>query len=48
MQEVFESFPTYMIWDDHEIGDGWGSHDLGENGDGVQRMLPALEERGLT
>ena len=48
VQEVFESFPTYMIWDDHEIGDGWGSHDLGEDGDGVRRMLPALEERGLT
>ena len=50
VQEVFDSFPTYMVWDDHEIGDGWGSHDLGENGegDGVAKMLPALEEKGLT
>ena len=48
VQEVFEGFSTYMIWDDHEIGDGWGSHDFGENGNGVQKMLPALEERGLT
>ena len=50
VQEVFESFPTYMIWDDHEIGDGWGSHCLGEDGegDGVSKMLPALAEKGLT
>ena len=48
VQEVFDSFPTYMIWDDHEIGDGWGSHHFGENGNGVRKMLPALEEKGLT
>ena len=50
VQEVFESFPTYMIWDDHEIGDGWGSHYFGEDGEGggVRKMLPALEEKGLT
>ena len=48
VQEVFDSFPTYMIWDDHEIGDGWGSHHLDGNGNGVQRMLPDLEEKGLT
>ena len=50
VQEVFDSFPTYMIWDDHEIGDGWGSRYFREDGegDGVRRMLPALEEKGLT
>ena len=48
VQEVFDSFPTYMIWDDHEIGDGWGSHRLGGSGDGVLKMLPDLEEKGLT
>ena len=48
VQEVYENFPTYMIWDDHEIGDGWGSHDLGGTGQGVARMLPDLAERGLT
>ena len=48
VQEVFDSFPTYMIWDDHEIGDGWGSHYLDGNGDGVRKMLPALQEKGLT
>ncbi|MBQ4811204.1 alkaline phosphatase family protein [Pseudoalteromonas luteoviolacea] len=24
-QKLVRSFPTYMIWDDHEIMDGWGS-----------------------
>lgn len=26
VRKVFRSFPTYMIWDDHEIMDGWGSY----------------------
>jgi alkaline phosphatase D len=25
LRVVYESFPQYMIWDDHEIMDGWGS-----------------------
>jgi alkaline phosphatase D len=25
LRRVFRSFPNYMIWDDHEIMDGWGS-----------------------
>ena len=25
LQEVFRKYPTYMIWDDHELADGWGS-----------------------
>lgn len=25
LRRVFRSLPTYMIWDDHEIMDGWGS-----------------------
>ncbi len=25
MQRLMASYPTYMIWDDHEIMDGWGS-----------------------
>ena len=47
---VFDSFPTYMIWDDHEIGDGWGSYYFRKKGkpDGLHRLLPAFEERGLT
>lgn len=26
IQKIFNAFPTYMIWDDHEIFDGWGSY----------------------
>ena len=50
VQRVFDGFPTYMIWDDHEIGDGWGSHYLGEDGqgEGLRRLLPQLEERELS
>ncbi len=28
VKAVFGSYPTYMIWDDHEIRDGWGSYKL--------------------
>ena len=50
LQRVFERFPTYMTWDDHEIGDGWGSHYLAPDGpeDGLQAVLPSLDERGLS
>ena len=50
LQRVFDSFPTYMVWDDHEIADGWGSHyfDPGSGQDGLAQMLPDYEERGLT
>lgn len=26
LRRVYRSFPCYMIWDDHEIMDGWGSY----------------------
>ncbi len=26
IRKVFRQFPVYMIWDDHEIMDGWGSY----------------------
>ena len=50
VQRVFDSFPTYMIWDDHEIGDGWGSYYFCPNGesDGLRRLLPDFEDRDLT
>ena len=50
VQRVFESFPTYMIWDDHEIGDGWGSHYFRTNDsqDALRRLLPDLNEKELT
>ena len=46
VRRVFSSIPTYMIWDDHELGDGWGSHEL--NGEEMNEVLPDLEARGLT
>ncbi|MEN2394533.1 alkaline phosphatase D family protein [Pseudomonas halotolerans] len=30
LQEAFSKFPQYMIWDDHEIMDGWGSRKYSE------------------
>ena len=50
VRRVFDAYPTYMIWDDHEIGDGWGSHFLADDGpdDGLARVLPDLADRGLT
>ncbi len=50
VQRVFERFPTYMIWDDHEIGDGWGSHYFQTNNsqDGLHRLLPDLDHKKLT
>ena len=49
VQRVFESFPTYMIWDDHEIVNGWGSYyfDSEEKPAAVRRLLPGLKETGL-
>ncbi len=32
LQRVLARFPTYMIWDDHEIMDGWGSFTSAELG----------------
>ncbi|MDH3440877.1 MAG: alkaline phosphatase family protein [Gammaproteobacteria bacterium] len=26
LRKVFRNYPSYMIWDDHEIMDGWGSY----------------------
>ena len=54
VRRVFSSFPTYMMWDDHEIWDGWGSYLLkpGKK-DELKKMLPIhadkkkMKERGL-
>ena len=50
VRKVFDSFPTYMIWDDHEILDGWGSHYLEDGGphDSLGEILPDLEAKQLT
>ncbi len=33
LRRVFRNYPTYMIWDDHEIMDGWGSYEDDELSD---------------
>ena len=33
LQAVHRQFPNYMIWDDHEIMDGWGSYEKEELSD---------------
>ena len=50
VRKVFDSYPTYMIWDDHEILDGWGSHYLDDDGpyDSLNEILPELEAKQLT
>ena len=51
LREVFSCFPTYMIWDDHEIGDGWGSYHFDADRpkkDELNELLPDLKDRGLS
>lgn len=33
LRRVLSRFPTYMMWDDHEILDGWGSYNAEERQD---------------
>ena len=37
VRRLFRRFPTYMIWDDHEIMDGWGSYTKKELEDQLNR-----------
>lgn len=39
LQEVYARFPQYMIWDDHEIMDGWGSRTKKERLDHIARFF---------
>ncbi|GMR08740.1 MAG: hypothetical protein BMS9Abin26_1747 [Gammaproteobacteria bacterium] len=49
LQKCFSRYPTYMMWDDHELGDGWGSYVLSDdNDDELDEVLPALEQQGLS
>ncbi|MCP5007243.1 MAG: alkaline phosphatase family protein [Planctomycetes bacterium] len=36
---VYERFPQYMIWDDHEIMDGWGSLTWDERASRLNRLF---------
>lgn len=39
LQDVYQRFPQYMIWDDHEIMDGWGSFTKEERAALLNRMF---------
>lgn len=46
INRIFSSHPTYMIWDDHEIWDGWGSYILspGNKKDELHKMFPVYKD----
>ena len=50
VKEVFSQYPNYMIWDDHELGDGWGSYFLekGSKTDEMNKILGDWKSKGLT
>ncbi len=50
LQEIFSQCPTYMIWDDHEFGDGWGSFFFKQNTkkDEMDEIFPDWKENGLS
>lgn len=46
VRKVYSNFPNYMMWDDHELGDGWGSRYLKrENKNELKNILPKLKEQ---
>ncbi|WDE02789.1 alkaline phosphatase family protein [Thalassomonas viridans] len=44
LQQVFQHFPQYMTWDDHEILDGWGSYTKAERQELLSRLLQSDDE----
>ncbi len=48
VREAFSSYPTYMIWDDHELKDGWGSDILAFKGkDELAEIFPNRKKKDL-
>ncbi|MCP4655376.1 MAG: alkaline phosphatase family protein [bacterium] len=45
LQNVFSDYPIYMMWDDHELGDGCGSYYLNKKRE-LRLLLPSLDEKG--
>ena len=39
VRSIFGQYPTYMIWDDHEIRDGWGSHKMKKGDHEINEVL---------
>ncbi|MEZ5541758.1 MAG: alkaline phosphatase D family protein [Pseudomonadota bacterium] len=48
VRKAFAGYPTYMIWDDHEIADGWGSFLLGGGKDELDERFPERRARKLS
>lgn len=50
IKQVFSQLPNYMIWDDHEFLDGWGSYFLkeGSRKDEMDEIFPDWQKKGLT
>ena len=46
IRAIYSQFPTYMIWDDHEIMDGWGSHKI-KSGEELNEILPDYEKHRI-
>jgi alkaline phosphatase D len=47
LQHIYSNYPNYMIWDDHELHDGWGSHDLDDD-DVIRKQFLDFKKKGLT
>jgi alkaline phosphatase D len=49
VRRAFSGCPTYMMWDDHELADGWGSFKLNRKGtkDELDEIFPRRKEKKL-
>jgi alkaline phosphatase D len=48
VRKAFGRFPTYMIWDDHELADGWGSFFLtGGKNDELDEIFTQRKDKKL-
>ncbi len=45
LRKCYARFPQYMIWDDHEIMDGWGSYTRAERSRLLNRLLQDDDEK---
>ncbi|MCG8436344.1 MAG: alkaline phosphatase family protein [Gammaproteobacteria bacterium] len=48
VRSVFSNYPTYMVWDDHEMGDGWGSFYLEGEKPEINEIFPKAKKNGLS
>ena len=48
VRKAFSSFPTYMMWDDHELRDGWGSFRFSnKKNDEMDEIFAEWKKKGL-